>query len=92
MMDDSTIIQRLMGWPLPQWVTLGAGQLMPADGKAIEDVLSLHLGATGAAIWTLIRRDMDGCQTGYAEYTLEHASRWGIGDGAAKLLGGDGQR
>jgi hypothetical protein len=46
---------------------------MPADEKAFEEVLSLHLGLlgwTGAGLSTLIRRDLEGV---HADYTLEHA-------------------
>lgn len=48
-------------------------QLMPADEKAFEEVLSLHLGlleSTGASISTLIRRDLEGCQDGAMQTTL----------------------
>jgi hypothetical protein len=41
---------------------------MPVDGRAFEEVLSLHLGGYRGGISPLIRRDMEGGQTGRADY------------------------
>jgi hypothetical protein len=61
---------------------------MLADGKAFEEMLSLHMGPTGYGHSPLIWRDMEGVRRGHADYTLEHA----LGDGVPNLMMDDGQR
>jgi hypothetical protein len=61
---------------------------MPADGNAVDEVLSLHIGATGYGHFAIDLAGHGGASDGHADYTLEHAQVMG----SCWELTDDGQR